>query len=420
VFPSQGEMKNSTFLNLSRIGDKNEQAGRILLKPGAWRHRFSIGAVEAVLRLLVWFFNTPPGNQIGIKRVLVFDPGALGDMVLLAPFVRSLREHLPTTHIAVAGVAGGSLLFEQGLIDEWIQLCVPWGQSNSPESNNIPLWLSRLQLFRSAVGLRKQQIDLAFAVGWGGDLRGNLFIWLTGARRRVGYGYAGGEFLLTDVVPPDLARPHIMDRNLRLLEHLGFPLLDDRETLSLSLEDQEFAAHLLTQHGITREDLVIGIHPRAGSAVREWGDGRFAEVARVAAQKFGAKILWFNDPAKPKPVPANLDAISLTLPFRQFAAVVDRCQLFLCNDSGPMHVAAALKIPVVAVFGPQRPEWFGPYGEGHRVVIRNDVWCRPCGDQCKWKEPYCLSLISVEQVMREVEEALKDVTRKCIEAEARK
>jgi heptosyltransferase-2 len=395
-------MKNTPFLNRPASENGNEQIARILLKPGAWHHRYSISALEAVLWLLLWFFKTPPVTGLGVNRVLVYELGALGDIVLLAPFLHRLRAHLPTARIVVAGrPGGGSLLFEQGLIDEWIPL-------------DIPSSLSWLRLFRRAFGLRKRQFDLAFAVGWRGDFKGNLVIWLAGARRRVGYGYAGGGFLLTDVVPPDLSRPHVADRNMQLLDHLGLPPLRDGDILGVSPQDEEFAAELMAKHGIAREDLVIGVHPGAGSRAREWGVERFAEVARAAAEKFGAKILWFSDPVKPEPAPANLEAISLTLPLRQFAAVVYRCHVFVCNDSGPMHLAAALKVPVVAVFGPQRPEWFGPYGEGHRVVIRNDIWCRPCGDQCRWKEPYCMRLIPVEQVMHQVEDVLKNAASRSL------
>jgi heptosyltransferase-2 len=303
---------------------------------------------------------------------------------------------------------------EQSLIDEWIQLHIPWGHG-APERNKtgflLPSWV---QFFREVVKLRKRRFDLAFASGWTGDFRGNLAIWLAGARQRVGFGYAGGEFLLTDVVPPDLARPHIGDRNMQLVEHLGFSARGNEGVIRLNPEDEQFASKLLTLKGIENEDLVVGVHPGAGSRIREWGDERLAEVARSASEKFGAKILWFQDPATPRNVPGNLHAVSLTLTLGQFAAVVSRCQLFICNDSGPMHVAAALKVPVVAVFGPQRPEWFGPLGEGHKVVIREDIWCRPCGDRCRWKEPYCMSLVSVEQVRREVENRLSNLTTKIL------
>ena len=80
-------------------------------------------------------------------------------------------------------------------------------------------------------------------------------------------------------------------------------------------------------------------------------------------------------------------------------AVLKRCRLFICNDSGPMHISTALGVPVVAVFGPTEPLWFGPLGPDNRIVIQSGFWCRPCFDYCLFDQPYCLRTISVESVL---------------------
>jgi heptosyltransferase-2 len=393
---------------------RSERVARIFLKPLTGRYRPFIWLAETALRPFAAFIGPDTDAKSNrVEKILVFDPGVLGDMLLLVPFLRNLRACFPESRIALLGRPGaGAILLEGRLVDEWMQFPIPWGSRLTRWRRHNAFSLSWLSFFVDVFQLRRQRFDLGFAAGWSGDLRGNLVIWLAGARRRVGYGYGGGDFFLTDVVPPDLARPHVADRNLRLLQHIGFPLLSDGQSLAVSPEDERSAKELLARHSITKDDLVIGVHPGAGSEVREWGDERFAEVARGAVEKFAAKILWFSDPAKPRGVPANVDAISLALPFRQLAAVLSHCQLFICNDSGPMHVAAGLKVPVVAVFGPQRPEWFGPRGDGHRVVIRHDIWCRPCADNCMWKEPYCLRLIPVEQVM----DAVTGIVRGIVQA----
>jgi heptosyltransferase II len=386
-----------------------ERLAQIFLKPLVGRYRWLLFLAEAVLRPLVLFSRrNSAAEHLPVKRILVCDCGLLGDAVLLAPFLRGLRNRYPDGHIALLGrtVSGGFLL-DQNLIDERVSVELPWDQRLSFWKRHNPFSLLWTNFFREVWRLRERCFDLAVATGWGSDLRENFVIWLSGARRRVGYGYAGGGFLLTDVVPPDLTRPHVVDRNLHLLEHIGMRVVRGSGLLAVNADGERNAVDLLAHHGVTKEDLVIGIHPGAGSSIREWGDERFAEVGRWAAERFNARILWFTDPAKPKPVPTNVDAIRLALPLVQMIAVLSRCQLFICNDGGPMHVAAALKIPVVAVFGPTQPEWFGPYGEGHRVVIRHDMWCRPCADQCRWKKPYCLRLISVEQVMEAVRAKLE-------------
>ena len=90
--------------------------------------------------------------------------------------------------------------------------------------------------------------------------------------------------------------------------------------------------------------------------------------------------------------------MALSLPLREFMAVLSQCSMFLCNDSGPMHIATALNVPVVALFGPTEPAWFGPLGPQDQIVIRPGFWCRPCFDYCLFDQPYCLRTISVQDV----------------------
>lgn len=405
-------MKNKRARDGSVV--RSERVARIFLRPLLERYRALVWLAEAILRPLAMLFGPSPSPQSGpTKKILVFDPGGLGDMMLLLPFLRNLRACYPGSCVTLLANTGeGALLLGCGMVDESIELRIPWRQHHSRRNERNRILLSWPRFIRSMLRLRKEGFDIAFAAGWGGDLRGNLVIWLAGAKRRVGYGYGGGSFLLTDVAEPDLAHPHVADRTLHLLHPMDASRGTDVEAFHVTSDDDRFAAELLALHGVTKDDFTIGIHPGARCAVREWGDERFAEVAKATVWKFGAKILWFNDPARPRPAPPGVDAIPLALSFKRFVAVLSRCQLFLCNDSGPMHVAAALKVPVVAVFGPQRPEWFGPYGAGHRVVIRRDVWCRPCADKCRFEEPYCLRLISVDEVTQVVADVLKGLSER--------
>jgi heptosyltransferase-2 len=415
-------MMNSAQQKIATRPDKEEVAARILLKPVVQRHWKFIRLTEFLLRPIAKAFEPTAAAQAhSAQTVLVFDPGALGDMMMLVPFLQNLRSWFPTSQISLLGRPGpGQLLLDRGLIHEFIPIPIPWTRRSSRWNKNNPFSTKWIPFIRNIYALRKRNFGLAFATGWSNDLRGNFVIWLAGAKRRIGYGYAGGKFLLTEVVAPDLLHPHVVDRNLNLVKHMAIPLAA-HEGLVLSESAKASATSLLARHGIGREGLVIGIHPGAGSPVREWGDERFAEVAHQLTARFGARILWFLDPNQPKALPLNVDAIPLSLSLSELEMVVSQCQLFICNDSGPMHLASALKVPVVAIFGPQRPEWFGPWGsDSQKVVIRQDMWCRPCSDNCIFDQPYCLNLIPVEQVMHEVEAALGTLPHHLKTAEARR
>jgi heptosyltransferase-2 len=143
--------------------------------------------------------------------------------------------------------------------------------------------------------------------------------------------------------------------------------------------------------------------------VRRWGNERFAEVARHILRENDAHILWFSDPGIPSDAPRLERCHVVSLEFRSFLPVLSLCRLLICNDSGPMHLAGLLGVPVVAVFGPQKPEWFGPRGTRDHVVIQPEFWCRPCFDYCIFGEPHCLRTITPGQVIASVREVIPEL-----------
>ena len=235
----------------------HKQVAQILLRPMLWRHRAIVSLVDMCLRPIALLFGPNDAPPTGpVKNILIFNPGVLGDMMMLTPFLRSLRACFPGSRITLVGRPGaGALLLEHGMVDEGIEVPIPWGLRASLWKRHNPFSLSWLDFFRDLLRLRKRRFDLGFAVGWCADIRGNLAVWLAGACRRIGYGYGGGEIFLTDVVQPDLARPHIADQNLHLLDHLGIQEISDGELLPVSSDDEEsgsiFSRFCLPQRGGT-------------------------------------------------------------------------------------------------------------------------------------------------------------------------
>jgi ADP-heptose:LPS heptosyltransferase len=413
---------------------RREAVAAAIFKKYWGKRRLAVRALEVFLRPLAWFSQSGPQHGLDqAERILVFEPGSLGDMVMLIPFLKSLRARFPQARISLLCRTGGkkgqnyasldhasvkTLLLDQGCIDETIPVAVPWLVDVSPWKKYNPISLHWLRFVWKLLRLRRQRFDLAFPSGRS-DIRYNLVLWLTGARRRVGYGYAGGGFLLTDIAVPDIARPHQTDVCLQLLEHLGIPAIRGGRYLKLSSDDEMFSANFLNGHNIKPDDLVIGIHAGARTASRTWGQERFRQVAEQLTEEFGAKVIWFGDPVDCNGGAFGRNIVPVSLPLREFLAVLARCSFVVCNDSGPMHMAGALGVPVVAIFGSTFPEWFCPPGENHRVVVRRDMPCRPCGDRCLFDEPYCLRLIPVEQVMHAVEETFRSMAGSYISAEGR-
>jgi ADP-heptose:LPS heptosyltransferase len=335
--------------------------------------------------------------------ILVVEYWNLGDFVMITPFLKNLRLHFPKAHIVLLASPRTIPLAEgQGFIDEVIPVTVPW----VPHMSRWKKYFSRdwIGLFQCVRMLRKRRFDLGFTAR--ADVRENFIMWAGGIKRRVGYGFAYGGKLLTDIVPPDLSRSHYSERWLHLLEHLNKPILDRRPELRLRTEHRELARRRLAEMGIENGDVLVGIHAGARNEVRQWGNQRFLEVAKRLRTKFPVKIVWFQD-ASAEQTPTVEGLIPLRLPLQEFLAILAECRVLVCNDTGPMHMASGLSVPVVAVFGPTQPEWFGPIGEDHKIVIRREMWCRPCFDYCVFDQPYCLRLVSVDSVYEAVAEALR-------------
>ncbi len=375
--------------------------------------RWLIRVMESITRplVLVWerLARSTKPNAGEVRNVLVLEYWNLGDIVMELPFLRSLRIRYPNARIVLlTSPKIVPLMAHQGLVDDVVTVRVPWTQYYSRWRKYNPFSRLWIDLFRALRSLHAQRFDLAFSAR--ADIRENFMLWALNARRRVGYGFGGGAFFLTDVVKPDPQHPHFSQRWLRLLAHMGTPSLVDQPCLHLTREEQEFAEGYLAKYDIGDGDLVVGVHSGARSATRQWGEDNFEKVAERLQAQFPIKIIWFQDPQVAAGQNRNHFA-RLSLPLRRFVAVLSRCCLLICNDSGPMHIATALNVPVVAVFGPTEPTWFGPYGQQSHIVIRPGFWCRPCFDYCLFDQPYCLRTIDVDSVFEESAKALTALLR---------
>jgi ADP-heptose:LPS heptosyltransferase len=350
------------------------------------------------------FFRARRGNGSSeVRKILVMEPGHLGDIIGMLPFFKNLRVSYPDAHIALLANPGAFPLFENlRLVDELIPARFPWAMHFSQWKRYNPFSSLWIQFARAISGVRRRGFDLALSGR--GDIRDNFVLWLTGIPRRVGYGILGGGFLMTETAMPDLTRVHRADCWLRLLEHLGKEVLDREPQLRLSPAEESFASAYLAERGVGNGELLIGIHPGARSQTRQWGAERFQAVGERLAGAYPAKMIWFQDPSEKTPSDLPDSFVPVGLPLRQFMAVLERCNLLICNDSGPMHIATGLGVPVVGVFGPTEPAWFGPLGERKKIVMHPSFWCRPCADRCIFDQPYCLRTISIEQVFEAASE----------------
>ena len=378
------------------LREASRRAALLHMTTRKWRF---VKIFEALARLFKALIPSPAAANLAESpaTMLVVEYWNLGDVAILVPFLARLRRTFPNARISLLVKAGLASLFEgQGIADEFIPVRVPWAQHFHRWRKYNPFSLDWISFANTIRALRKRRFDWAFAGRM--DVRDNFLLWLTGARRRIGYGFAGGGTFLTDRVLPDLTRPHRSDTWLYLLEAVGASPYRPEIHYQLNDSDLSFARSYLADLGVPQNALLIGVHPGARIPTRRWGEDRFTQVARRLLKQTDAHILWFSEPGTQSQGPALERCHFVSLDFRPFVAVLSRCRLLVCNDSGPMHLANLLNVPVVAVFGPQKPAWFGPRGPHDRVVIRPEFSCRPCFDYCVFDQPYCLRAISVDEV----------------------
>ena len=183
-------------------------------------------------------------------------------------------------------------------------------------------------------------------------------------------------------------------------------------------KDENSLRDFLIEKRIEKDDIVVGIHPGARWETKRWNEEKFAEVCRLLNQRQEVKVILFGDQTDQEVIERitarvedqkALKAVNLAL--RELVSLINRCDCFVTNDSGPMHIASALGVPVVAIFGPTHPKLgFSPIGSANAVLTAN-VECSPCSlhgeRRCKKKSRYCMDLIEPEMVAEAVERLLE-------------
>lgn len=331
-------------------------------------------------------------------RILLIRLSSLGDVVLTTPAIRAVRAHFPDAYIAMlVAKQSAEVLRENPHLDEIITFDRLAKDKDTGEMLRIIRRL-RERKFTRAIDLQRK-------------FRTEVLMYCSGAAERVGKGR------LCTVRVQEQGSKHATAHYFDLLHAIGIPAEDQRLELFLSESERADAATRLDTAGVSDVGLKVGFFPGAGWKLREWMPERFAAIGDKLVERFNADVLIFGGQKETKLVQtvANLmkaPAIPFAgdLQIRQLAACIEKCDLFLTNDTGPMHIAAAVGTPTVSLFGPGNHIRFQPLGTIHQM-IRHDVPCSPCKqftDKCK--DNICMKGISVDEVWESVSRALAKTT----------
>ncbi|KEO81017.1 lipopolysaccharide heptosyltransferase II [Tumebacillus flagellatus] len=332
-------------------------------------------------------------------RVVIVKFGAIGDMVFATPLVREVCAFASYVGVMTLPWSREVLAHHPGV--DRLHLFDPW---------RVRGW-QRVRMAREIVrDLRKERYDLALILH-----RSPLAPLLTlgaGIRQRVGFRQKGSRVLLTETVAFDPEQHEVL-RNLSVLEALGRPLSERPRTEMFLPED----VRVQTFWEGEEQHPVIGLFPGGGVnpgmtfAYKRWPVEKFATLA-AELQNAGYRVAIFGGRDDEDLCQAVQDALGGTglwgvgRTLTEFAVLVSRCQVFVGGDTGPLHIAAAVGTPTVALFGPTDPRLVAPLGEKHRVV-KVDVPCSPCylhgkPEDCRF-EHRCMRSLEIRQVLAEIE-----------------
>jgi len=337
-----------------------------------------------------------------MNNILVIKLRYLGDVLLSTPILTALRERFPTARLTMA-------------VNRGTEDMVKW----NPDLNDL-LVVERSGIaaqLRALHQVRQRQFDCVIDLT-DGD-RSAILTWFSGAPVRIGFNdeHRWRGRLYTTIVSPPSAVVHRVERDLAALTPLipmGIESKAGPLVLLTSQKDEDAADRLLREVGVMETDgemrkPVIVLHPGARYWFKAWPAVRFAELADRLAKVCGYRVLLAGGPDDLEMVNAiraqaksSLVVMAGRVTLLQFAAVLKRCAVFIGNDNGAMHIAAAVGTPVVGLFGPSNPIEWGPRGENVKAMYKG-LDCRACfHPTCQRGEQNCMKQISVEEVFRAV------------------
>ncbi len=324
-------------------------------------------------------------------KVVVRAPNWIGDSVLALSAIKSLSKNLPESQIWLASEGWVKDLF---IAHDFIEGIIPLSKTKSLKD-----------LKDSAQNIQAQGFDTGILLT--NSFASALLFFLAKIPERWGYSRDGRGILLTKRIPTNklMGSFHQAEYYMELISKLGYKSDPPKLFLPLTQEEKNKASELLRSLKVDSKLPVVILHPGASyGPSKRWPAERFAELGSLLQDRNEATVLITGSADEKELADAISSAMknrSINLSgrtsLRMLAALMDQANLFATNDSGPMHMANALRTPVVAVFGPTDPSATGPYQEP-AAVIKKDVPCWPCSYRDCPFDHRCMMKISVEEV----------------------
>ncbi|MCP5003239.1 MAG: glycosyltransferase family 9 protein [Planctomycetes bacterium] len=351
-------------------------------------------------------------QEVRIRKVLIIRLDRVGDMVVTTPIFQAIKEARPHIHISVlVNPVNKNIIINNPFIDD-----IMLYDSGGSQKNLV----SKFIFFQQ---LRRMKFDIVIDPCLDYELKTAIITRFIGNRYRLGFNFAGKEFFynLRQRLPTfsySLVNKYMTDSILDLTGFLGIRKKESQRKhpgpqIYLTREEKKRAEEILQRRGINLKNVVVGIHPGGHYESQRWAVERFAKVSDYLISSQSANVILFGSRddefliSRFKKCSLRMPTILPDLTLRDFMATLRLCTLFLCNNSGPLHIATAFNIPTVSTMGPTEPSLWWPYGNNH-LVLRKNLECSPCNrGSCKSHE--CMKLITTDDFLSAVKKQLKNL-----------
>jgi heptosyltransferase-2 len=339
-----------------------------------------------------------------MDKILVIQTAFIGDIILSSPIFEALKELYQDGEIYLLTTPKGRELMEK---NPFIKEIIVYDKKKRERGI--------ANLIRIIKRIRKIKFELAIIPH--SSIRSALIAYLGKIPHRVGFSKRFTDIFYNEKVKYS-SNLHQVERNLDLVYREVRKKRIPHLKIYISNNDRRKANLFLEKNKILDGDLLVGINPSSFWPTKRWKIEGFAEVADFLIREERAKVIIFggpNDERILKEVSNNMKEKAIfagnIFNLRELSAVIERCSLFISNDSAPMHIAMAMNVPTIAIFGPTTLDiGFGPYGERHIVVERKELECRPCSlhgpRRCPKKNFACMEGITSKEIIEAFRELL--------------
>lgn len=333
-------------------------------------------------------------NRGDIKKILCIKPRGIGDIILSTIILGNLRSFFHESEIHY-------------LTEEFAKRAV----ENNPYVSKILTFTKSDFILSTISKIRKEKYDIVFDL-WSNPKTAQITFY-SGAKYHVGYDKRGRRYAYNYLAKPGSMGKHAAEDNLTLLDAIGIPIKSKKIIFQTTKDEKLFAENFLEENLDKSKNLLIGIIPSGGWESKRCDTEKWVEICNKIQNNLSVQfiVLWGpGDESDVKFIQQNLKPTPTVSPrtsFGQLSGLIERCNLVIANDSGPMHAAAALDIPTIGIFGPTNPQNHRPYSIKSDYVIKEDLFCIICN---KLTCPYnheCMKELDAKEIVLKIKKLLE-------------